>query len=132
MNYFFRVEIPKETSMSLPYEEKLKVSYGVIRSVKIWILPGHAGLAGLRIFFHESQVYPLNRDGFYLGDNISIEFADNYALDIEPYQLKAVGYNEDIRYNHAFLISLCILREGWEKADEVEGYGRYIGTEGEG
>lgn len=131
MNFFFRVTIPKQTSKTLPYEEKLKVSCGVIRNVKIWVLPGHAGLAGLQIYFHESQLYPLNRGGYYLGDNISIEFEDNYFIDIEPYQLKAAGYNEDIRYDHAFLISFGILRQGKEEAGEAFEYRRYIGEEGE-
>ena len=129
MNYFFRVTIPKETSQEVPFEQKLKVSYGVIRNVKIFILPGHAGLAGLRIYFHESQVYPLNRGGFYLGDNISVAFTDNYPIHIEPYQLKAVGYNEDIRYNHAFLISLGMIREGTEEVEIPVSYRDFIGLE---
>ncbi len=131
MNFFFRITIPKETSKEQPYEEKLKISCGVIRNVKIWVLPGHAGLAGLRVYFHESQLYPLNRGGYYLGDNMAIEFEDNYLIGIEPYQLKASGYNEDIRYNHAFLLSLSILREGPEATGEAVEFNRYIGETGE-
>ena len=131
MNYFFRIVIPKETSQESPYEEILKVSYGVIRNVKIYILPGHAGLAGLQIYFHESQVYPLNRDGYYLGDNISVEFEDNYGIHIEPYMLKASGYNEDVRYDHAFLVSLGMLREEHIETETPIPYRTYIGVEGE-
>jgi len=131
VNFFFRVVIPKETSKEKPFEEKLKITYGVIRSVQIEILPGHAGLAGLQVFFHECQVYPLNRGGFYLGDNLSVKFEDNYLINIEPYQLKVSGYNNDIRYSHAFLLSFGIMREISDKTGEESDYRTFIGEEGE-
>lgn len=131
MNFFYEVIVPKETLEDNPYKHRMKVDHGVISNVLIVILPGHAGLTHLRIFYHDVQIYPHNSEAWYCGDGLTIKFPDNYRLDTPPYELIAHGYNEDIRYNHAFLLDINIMRNLAGEATIAEDYENYVGEEGE-
>lgn len=130
MNFFYEVIVPKETEEQEPYKYTMKVDYGVITNVTIVILPGHAGLTHFRVFYHEIQLYPHNPEFWYKGDGLTIKFNDNYPIDTPPYELVAYGYNEDIRYNHAFLVDINVIREFAGAATEAQDYAGYIGAEG--
>ena len=131
MNFFYEVEIPKETQEANPHRETLLVDKGVITNVLIAVLPGHAGLTHLKLYYHEVQIYPHNSESWYKGDGIIIKFPDEYVLDTVPFELVAEGYNEDIRYNHAFLIDINILRGGFTGEQTREDYTSYVGISGE-
>lgn len=135
MNFFFDISIPADKKESLPYTEVLKLSYGVITKVQIVIPHGHKGLGHIILKYHESQLYPLSRGEDYHGDGTDITFEDAFPLFVEPYELKAVGWNDDDTYAHAFLVAVNILRPE-ERSQEVplssiEGMKELIGYEGE-
>jgi len=110
MNFFYEFTVPKSTKEDDPAELMMPLSYGIITKVQIVVLQGHAGLAHLKVFYHESQLYPLNRDGNYHGDNANIEFEEYQPILVAPYELKAKGWNTDDRYPHSFLCSFTVLR----------------------
>jgi len=129
MNYNWKFEIPKETEEDLPYIKTKKVTLGVIKKVIISNPSGSVGKSHLRIFYHEHQVYPLNKGEWYEGEKIHIGFEDNYRLYSQPYELKFKGWNSSSLYAHSFYINIAILRE------EGEGEGgeipSLVGLEGE-
>lgn len=131
MNFFYEVEIPKETSESNPFRSTLIVDKGIITNVLIAVLPGHAGLTHLKLYYHEVQLYPHNSESWYTGDGIIIKFPDTYPLETVPFELVAEGYNEDVRYNHKFLIDINILRGGFTGEQTELDYAGYIGISGE-
>lgn len=88
----------------------LKLSYGVIRHCLFVIPPGPKEVTGMKLFYHEAQLYPLNRQDWYVGDGFNVEFGEYQPLIVEPYELKAKGYNTSTTYDHAFFIGLTILR----------------------
>lgn len=131
MNFFYTVEIPKETDVAAPYRETLRLEYGTITNVTVVILSGHAGLTHIRFYYHETQIYPHNAESWYTGDGLTIKFPDNQLIDTPPYEIIAIGYNEDIRYNHMFLIGINVLREFKGAAIQTQDYDSYIGKTGE-
>lgn len=110
MNFFFDISIPFANKEANPHTEILKLSYGVITKVQIVVPGGHKGLAHLVLKYHESQMYPLSRGENYHGDDISIVFEDMFPLYVAPYELKAVAWNDDDTFPHAFLVGINILR----------------------
>lgn len=110
MNYNFDLEIDEDTDEDDPEELVMKMTYGVITKVIVVIPPGHDNLTGLRIFYHESQLYPLNRAGYYHGDHLHIEFDEYQPLIVEPFELKAKGWNADEKLPHTFIMNFTVLR----------------------
>lgn len=110
MNFFYEFTVPKSTTEEDPAELMMVLSYGIITKVQIIIPQGHAGLAHLKLLYHETQLYPLNRDGNYHSDNAKIDFDEYQPLLVAPYELKAKGWNEDTRYPHSFLCGFTVLR----------------------
>ena len=120
MNYNWRFSIPEtKYTASNPYEQTKKVTHGRIRHVAISNPAGSVGKSHLQIFFHEFQVYPLNKGQWYEGEKIKVDFDDDYPLYSAPYELKFKGYNESSQYAHAFYINVTILREEGELPGEV-------------
>ncbi|GAH39242.1 unnamed protein product [marine sediment metagenome] len=110
MNYNFELEIPEMNEEVGRNELEMPVTYGVITKVIIVVPPGHDNLTGLRIFYHESQLYPLNRAGYYHGDSLHIEFDEYQPLIVEPFELKAKGWNADEKLSHTFIMNFTVLR----------------------
>ena len=110
MNFFYKFNIAKNTPKTRPKQKTLRLSYGVITHCMFVIPPGHKEMTGLRLFYHEAQIYPLNRQDWYVGDGFNIEFDEYQPVTVEPYELKAKGYNTSTEYDHAFLIGLTVLR----------------------
>lgn len=110
MNYNFELEIPEMNEEVGQAELEMPMTYGVITRVSIAIPRGHAGLAHLKIFYHESQLYPLNRDGDYHGDRMDVTFDEFQPILAAPFMLKAKGWNEDETYKHKFLMNFTLLR----------------------
>jgi hypothetical protein len=108
MHYFFDVSVPKSTTQASPYEEILMLSCGEIRRVEIAVPAGHKGKAHLQLLYHEFQLYPLSRGEDYHGDGSTVIFADQFALDSAPYELKARGWNTDTANDHSFLIGVDV------------------------
>lgn len=113
MHFFYQVTVPASTLQSNPYTIILGLSRGRIKHVDVFIPAGHAGTAHLQLLYHEVQIYPLNRGGSYLGDNIPVSFSDDFALDSSPYEFKAIGWNTDTVNSHAFLVGIEV-----ERSDE--------------
>lgn len=110
MNYNFTLSIPKNTVESDPSETVMKMTYGVIRKVIIVVPRGPAAVAHLKILYHEHQLYPLNVQGNYKGDGVTVQFEEYQPIIVAPYELKAKGWNESTAHAHEFMMNFTVLR----------------------
>lgn len=110
MHFFFEVAVPKDTEEKLPYEKRLVLTYGVITDVNIYIPRGHVGLARLQLFYHDHQLYPLSSGESYRGNETTIAFAEYQPIVVEPFELKARGWNLDDTFAHSFFVGFAMLR----------------------
>ena len=92
-----------------PGEEKwfeLEVEGDIIDMVRIRFPPGPAALLKVAIFYGNEQIFPAEKDTFFLGDNEIIEWSEYYPLPEHPTRLRIRAINEDDTYEHSFYLVL--------------------------
>ncbi len=117
-NFSYKITMPKNGTENDLTELRMKLDYGIITHVQIIIPDGQKEVAHVRIKYHEFQVYPLNKGEWYAGDGSNIEFDDMFPIIVEPYELKAEGYNTSTKYDHSIIMILTVQRPeelGYEK-----------------
>lgn len=109
MDYWFAVATPATTAKENAVTTELKLCEGVI--VKVWMLhpEGCHGLAYAAIFHEGSQLYPINPEEGYHGNDVPMEWADNFQLRA-PALLKLKTWNLDDTYEHKVFVRVTLLR----------------------
>uniref|UniRef100_A0A6H1ZQ95 Uncharacterized protein n=1 Tax=viral metagenome TaxID=1070528 RepID=A0A6H1ZQ95_9ZZZZ len=109
MLYSYEIAVPITYTEADPKLTTAKVSAGVITRVSFRPRPGHSGLLHCRVFYHEFQVFPINRGEDLHGDTFPIEWDEHIELGTQPYDLKIMAWNDDDTYSHTFDISFVVL-----------------------
>ena len=109
MFYDFALTITAGKTEASPATQKMKLTHGVIHTVRIYFPPGPRGEVNVAIFEGGSQIYPTNRGGEFNADNLYINFDDFYELFRAPYELVAKGWSPDASYDHTVRIEVGIL-----------------------
>jgi len=110
MFYDYAIVVPANTLESAPVTQFLKLTRGIIHRVEVQFPIGTLALAHCRIFYHEHQAFPTNPDGDFSSDGYVIPIDDQYEIDSEPYDMKAVCWNLDDTYQHIITVRVGILR----------------------
>lgn len=108
MFYVLPLTIPANTLETDPVEEELGLTYGVIQRVEIEFPPGCAGLAHVKVQYHEFDLYPSNPGTWFSGDGFTIAFDDNFPVTEVPHAVKVVGYNEDDTFEHTVTVRINV------------------------
>ncbi len=109
MFYDFAITVPANTLALNPYEETLKLTHGVITSVRLDFKHGtdHMVHVVLRRGLH--QVYPTNADGNFNLDGVYCSFEDWYEILAEPYELTVVAWSPDTTYPHVVDVQIGLI-----------------------
>jgi hypothetical protein len=108
--YDFAITVPKERTEASPVTQVMKLTQGVITRVEVQFPNGCAGLAHCKILHEESQKWPTPPSTSMASDGHAIVIDENFGLDTEPYQLKAVCWNDDDTYSHTIYVRVGVLR----------------------
>jgi hypothetical protein len=100
------INIPPNTPQTSPTRVRVKVPAGVIRRVWVIIPWGHRALAHLVIRHGATQIIP--HYGDIHGDGEQLVFDEIYELPSDD-TLVLEGWNEDIKYDHRFIVRLLVL-----------------------
>lgn len=112
--------IPANTAETVPEEQQVKLSHGIIHRVEVGFPRGCAGLAHLRIRDGLHQVWPTNPQGSFNSDDYTIPIDDRYELFDEPFILTLVGWNYDDTFDHTLEVRIGILpAEYFKPQDQV-------------
>ena len=103
------ITIPKNTALTSPETEILKIAHGIITKFMVRPRPGHAGLAHCVILHHEHQIAPSTKTMDFHGDTFPIDWEEYYESYQPPYELKILGWNDDDTWPHTFDIYVAIL-----------------------
>jgi len=90
-------------------EEKwfeLEVEGDIIDMVRIRFPPGPAALLKVAIFYGNEQLFPVEENTFFQGDNEIIEWSEYYPLPEAKTRLRIKGINEDDTHEHSFYLVL--------------------------
>jgi len=115
MLYVITLEIPKSTPMEDPAQTKLTIYEPWIRRIMIRIPPGHAGLAGLRIYYGHDVIFPHEEFEWVKGDDQFIDTEFIWKTPEQPCLLILKGYNQDPYYDHSFIVYLEAVQEEYVK-----------------
>lgn len=109
MFYDFALTIPAGTTEANPATLDMKLTHGVIHTIRLNFPPGPRGEVNVDIYHGGHQLYPTNTGGEFNADNTYITFDDYYELDEAPYKLRARGWAPTADYNHTIRIEIGLL-----------------------
>ncbi|MBU2060148.1 MAG: hypothetical protein KKB38_20755 [Gammaproteobacteria bacterium] len=112
MQFTYPIEVEPNTTAVEPERLQIKLCVGIIKKASIYFPWGCAGLVGVRVLHYEHQLYPTNSDEWYTGNEILIEFEDEYPIWEGPNEFKLEAYNLDDFYPHIPIVSFNIVRSG--------------------
>jgi hypothetical protein len=102
--YRFTFTIPANTPASSPAVAIWRIPAGSIRYFRIYIPPGHFGLAHMAIWHGGLQIAPLPEGEWFNGNDGWIDFEPTLEVRGGEITLVLSGYNEDEAYQHSFHI----------------------------
>lgn len=112
MQFNYPATVEPNTAKSDPYRLPIKLCVGVVQKASVYFPWGCAGLVGVRILHYEHQLYPTNPDEWFVGNEILIEFEDEYLIVEGPNEFKIEVYNLDDFYSHSPVAGFNVLRGG--------------------
>jgi len=108
MLYSASLEIPAGTPESDPVTHSFDLTHGVIRRIWIVFPPGPRGEAHLAIFDQLHQVLPATPGGSVTGDDITVEFPEDYFMDQVPYVLELRGWSPNATFKHTLTVYVLV------------------------
>jgi hypothetical protein len=109
MDYKYTVKTTHDTPAANPVKTALKLTAGTITKVWLFHPEGCHGLAYASIWVGGHQLYPSNPDSAYHGNDVPMEFEDNFELE-SPAELTLKTWNLDTKYDHTLYLRITVLR----------------------
>jgi hypothetical protein len=109
MDYKFTVKTTANTPAYTPVRTTIKLTAGTITKVWFFHPEGCHGLAYASLWRGGHQLYPTNPEAAYHGNDVPMEFEDNYALET-PAELTLKTWNLDDTYDHTLYLRVTVLR----------------------
>ena len=103
--------IPANTTAEAPNWQKLKVCKGEIVQWIIFFDPEAANLLHVRVEYHGSSIMPFGGKDWMVAFFTDTPLTDSLMIDVPPYELDILAYNEDDSYNHEYYIHPIIKTE---------------------
>jgi hypothetical protein len=107
--YEFDVVSPANTLRTAPTQLLARLTKGVVTRVAVQIPLGVKALTGAEIWRGDHKVWPQNPDGFFKGDDVIIEWDEDYLLEDEPLQLRLRVWNDDDSFQHTITFRFGVL-----------------------
>lgn len=96
------------TNKDNPLITQVLLVSGVVKSLGIYFPFGHGGLTGVSFFTYTHQIYPSERDTWFIGNDLWLVLNTSVNIDTDPYLLEIRTYNTDSVYPHTFYITIEI------------------------
>lgn len=97
---------PSSTLVTDPLLTTIELTKGLIYKFEFDFPPGSAGLLHCYLKYHETQIIPIKIGETLYGDNRLISFGEKMMMDVEPYEIVVVSYNNDTSYDHTLQIRI--------------------------
>ena len=109
MVYSFNISTPANTLSSDPKISIVTLQSGLIYRMETYFPPGPSGLVGVAVFDANVQIYPSNRENWFIGDDVLYGFNDRYMFTTSTEVLMIKTYNEDTYFDHDVIINIGLL-----------------------
>jgi hypothetical protein len=101
----FEVTVPAGTLEAAPFTAELSMPARIVRSVRVRIPPGPAGVMGWALGAAGERVLPWNPGAWIIGDNEAIEWPLEGQIESGAWQLQA--YNTGV-YDHSLYLTFLL------------------------
>lgn len=108
MFFEYDITIPAQTTSSAPLSTDLELPWGTIDYIGIQIPLGVAGLTGLQLWRGLYQLAPVNAGGWIKGENIVVEWKEEFDFTQPPFFITALAYNDDDSYQHTLTVRVRV------------------------
>lgn len=105
------ITVPKSTVPATPLVRPWIIPNGLIYKVEISFPPGPSGYVGVQLKTASHNLYPADEDQWFIGDNDTLSFEDEYMFNLESKQIDINCYNEDETYDHTIQVRLGIITD---------------------
>jgi hypothetical protein len=100
MFYHIPVTSPLSTLETDPTVQDFTVGLGIIDFIEVEFPAGCVGLVHAKILYNTVQIVPYNPSQALYGDDRVFHLPMNYRIDVPPYDLRFIVWNEDDTYQH--------------------------------
>lgn len=108
MIYEMRLTLPKNTAREVPVITDIEIHPGIIRQVEVIFPAGCCGLVGVTLWLWERQLWPVNPDSFFSGDNAHLVCPEDLEIVDPPFVISARGWNDDDTFEHRPIIRIQV------------------------
>jgi len=103
------LSIPANTPKTSPLKQKLEFVRGVLTELRVMIPDGHHGLAHFQLWDGGNPLVPYQAEQSVCGNDETIRIEVYKEFVTPPYELMALGWNEDTKYEHSFYLRFQLL-----------------------
>ena len=108
MFFEYDITVPAQTLASAPTQTDLPLVWGIIDYVGVQIPLGVKALTFLQLWRGLYQIAPANPGGWIKGENIVVEWKEEFDLTQPPFFIAAKTYNDDDSYAHTLTVRVHV------------------------
>jgi len=110
MLYSISIDIPAQTSRTTPLISTLAISQGIVTKGWLRWRYGSGNLGGVRVFYHETQIWPFSLNEWLPSSQHPLEFPSSLSIPEPPYTFSIHTYNDDDVFPHSVWLAFEIER----------------------
>ncbi len=111
MDYVIELTISAATSASSPETDSFTAPRGVVKQVSLYFPFGCAGLVRVTINHNERQMWPSNIENSYNGNDLLIQFPEDYRI-LEPWnRFTVLGWSPGTLYDHTPVVRVTVIED---------------------
>lgn len=96
------------TPKTSPVVTQIPIVAGAINRILVFFPPGVNALAHIKVLWGLYQLFPSNEQADFAGGDVLIDWAEDIAIDSQPFALTAVTWNNDDTYPHTITVHVVI------------------------
>jgi len=108
MLFVGELEVPADTAATAPATVTMDLAPGRITSIGIFFPYKRGAFVGVRIMEREHQQWPTNLDHWIVGDDETVQWAENHDLEETPFELRLEAYNTDDTFAHTVYVRVAV------------------------
>jgi len=108
MDYLATIDTELNTTADSPKSTTIKLTAGYLLGGFLYFPSGPAGKLHCVVKHGLHQILPVNNGENYALDDAVVKLHFGYMIDVPPYQLEVLTWNESVTYSHTLTICIAL------------------------
>lgn len=109
--HLLSLTVPANTAESALSESARFITRGEVLTMAMHFPPGSKGLLYAKVLLDRSQLWPIDLNEYWHGDNITFEYAESFKIAKAQSEITLQAYNLDDTYQHEVSLSFSLIPE---------------------